>query len=735
MHIRSRLLLLVLAVLIPAFIAAAMGIGYIYKKALESQHENMRETTRAWALLLDKEFAKREAILQVLALSPALRNGDLKSFYDQAKTVASGWENVIVLADTNGQQLLNTRLPLGAAGLPKSASHADLRSRYGPGATIMSNLYFAPIGKSHSFSVQVPVTIDGRIAYYLSMGSFASQLQSVFKGQNMPSDWHGSILDRNGVVVARSREPEMYVGKQVQEDFVRKLADSSGFYEGVSLHGMPSIGYFSRAPSSEWTFVVAVPKASIQRAVVNATAAVGALALLLLASAVLGALALGRSTARPIEGLRRAAERLGRGEPVTPATSGIVEMDAVNAAMVQAGTEINNAKQQLEQRVAEAVAVAERSQRALLQAQKLEALGRLTGGIAHDFNNVLQTLSTGLQVVLLSSNDPRATSTLQACQRAVERAAELTRQLMVFGRVQDARLETVDLSQQIDAMVPMLKGGLRGNINFRIDVAADTWPVTLDPLQFELALLNLAINARDAMPDGGTLLLEARNETLASGELPPGDYVRLSLTDSGAGMAQDVLAHAVDPFFTTKAVGKGSGMGLPQAYGFARQTGGTLLLHSEPGQGTTVVLYLPRATQAVAQIRNDNGAALAGRSNGRVLFVEDDPLVMDVVWPALEAAGFNVAAVRSGEEALAMLDAGSRFDLVFSDIIMPGAIGGIDLARIVQSRWPNVRVVLATGYSDRRVDLPDVRVLAKPYAVGELLASLNDALRSDGKAG
>ncbi|WP_334186873.1 hybrid sensor histidine kinase/response regulator [Noviherbaspirillum sp.] len=733
MHIRSRLLLLVLAVLIPSFIAAALGIGYVYKEAIESQHENMRETTRAWALLLDKEFAKREAILQVLALSPALQSRDIKTFYAQAKAVASGQENVIVLSDTDGQQLLNTRLSPDATGLPKSLSHAELRSRYGPDATIMSNLYLAPIGKRHSFSVQVPVTIDGRIVYYLAMGSFASQLQSVFEGQNMPADWHGSILDRNGVVVARSKEPGIYVGKRVQDDFVRKLADNSGFYEGVSLHGAPSIGYFSRAPSSEWTFVVAVPKASIQRTVVNATAAVGALALLLLGLAVLGALAVGRAIASPMEGLRRAAERLGRGEPVAPATSGIVEMDAVNAAMVQAGAEIDNAKRELEQRVAEAVAVAERSQRALLQAQKLEALGRLTGGIAHDFNNVLQTLSTGLQVVLLSSSDARVTSTLQACQRAVERAAELTRQLMVFGRVQDARLETVDLSQQIGAMEPMLKGGLRGDIDLRIDVAENIWPVTLDPLQFELALLNLAINARDAMPGGGTLLLEARNDILAGGELPPGDYVRLSLKDSGVGMGQDVLAHAVDPFFTTKAVGKGSGMGLPQAYGFARQAGGTLVLHGEPGRGTTVVIYLPRATQAVARPRADDGTAPAEASSGKVLFVEDDPMVMDVVLPALEGAGFSVVAVRNGEEALAFLDAGARFDLVFSDIIMPGAVGGIDLARIVQSRWPHIRVVLATGYSDRRVDLPDVRVLAKPYGVGELLAALNDALRTTGR--
>src|SRR6478672_11562691 len=259
--------------------------------------------------------------------------------------------------------------------------------------------------------------------------------------------------------------------------------------------------------------------------------------------------AVGRATARPIEVLRVSAERLGRGEPVAPVASGIVEMDAVNVAMAQASEQIRGARDDLERRVAEAVAVAERSQRALLQAQKLEALGRLTGGIAHDFNNVLQTLSTGLQLARLSSPDGRAASAIDTCQRAVQRAVELTRQLMAFGRVQEARLETIALPERIEAMAPMLAGSLRGDIDLRIDAPSDLWPVTVDPLQFELALLNLAINARDAMPAGGTLRLEARNETrdAADDGLAPGDYVRLSLTDSGEGMPQEVLAKAVEP--------------------------------------------------------------------------------------------------------------------------------------------------------------------------------------------
>jgi PAS domain S-box-containing protein len=388
-------------------------------------------------------------------------------------------------------------------------------------------------------------------------------------------------------------------------------------------------------------------------------------------------------------------------------------------------------RKEAERRDIERTRSLEETRKALQHSQKLEALGRLTGGIAHDFNNVLQTLTTGLQVVTFSVKEQAVRSSLEVCQRAVERGVELTRQLSVFGRTQEAHLRTVDLADQITEMTPFLKGVLPTNIEFRADLAEGLWRTEIDPLQFELALLNLAMNARDAMPHGGCFTIKASNEALASPitDLLPGDYVHLVISDTGEGMNADLLAKALDPFFTTKPVGKGSGMGLPQAYGFARNMGGTLNLHSPKEGGLQVSMYLPRSTQEVNPPMPEPAPLSQTAVNGKViLFVEDDPLIRQTVQPALEASGFKVAAAHNGEEALDLLEKGRRIDLVFSDIVMPGKISGIDLADIVRTRFPQLKVVLATGYSERRVSSPDIRMLGKPYGIPELVNTLNEEL-------
>jgi PAS domain S-box-containing protein len=400
--------------------------------------------------------------------------------------------------------------------------------------------------------------------------------------------------------------------------------------------------------------------------------------------------------------------------------------------MVGTFSDISERKES-ERRDAERRQALDDTRKALQQAQKLEALGRLTGGIAHDFNNILQTLTTGIQLALLSATDKRPRSALEACQRAVERGVELTRQLLVFGRVQDAHLETVRPAQRIRDMRPLLQGALPSDIALHLDLPESLWPVRIDPLQFELALLNLVMNARDAMPDGGQLEIRGRNLCLdqAGHELEPGDYVHLLIADSGTGMSEEVLARALDPFYTTKAVGKGSGMGLAQAYGFARQAEGNLVLRNGDADGLEVSIYLPRTTQEPALAAPPAAAAmLPTRSGGAILLVEDDPLVSQTVLPALENAGYSVRLASNGDEALACLERGEAVDLVFSDIVMPGEISGIALAEIVRQRFPQVRMLLATGYSERRIALSGTRILAKPYAMPTLLAALNEELQA-----
>ena len=388
-------------------------------------------------------------------------------------------------------------------------------------------------------------------------------------------------------------------------------------------------------------------------------------------------------------------------------------------------------RKQAEQLDRERLQALEESRRALQQAQKLEALGRLTGGIAHDFNNILQTLTTGIQLSLLSVKEQGAQTALLACQRAVERGVQLTRQLLVFGRVQEAHLKTVHLARQMQEIHSLLRGALPSNIEFFVGMPDTLWPVRIDPLQFELAMLNLTMNARDAMPQGGQFSISASNVTLAAAVngLEPGDYVHLRIRDTGEGMSEDVLNKALDPFFTTKVVGKGSGMGLAQAYGFASQMGGTLTLQSSRGEGLNVAIYLPRSLQeAPAAAPAGRATAPAARSRGRILLVEDDTLVSQTVSPALQKAGFTVDVADNGEEALRRLESQRQFDLVFSDIVMPGAVSGIELAEIVRTRFPAMRIMLATGYSERRVETAGIRTLAKPYAVETLVAALNEEL-------
>lgn len=733
MPIRTRLLLLVLAILLPALLAAALGIGYVYRGARDTNLKTLQETSRALALSLDSDLGRRENVLQSLAASPTLDQGDLQAFYRHAKRTAISQDVSIALSSPDGKVLLDTTVPFGALDIPGAAALENLRRQHGPEDTLISSLYPSPHDQTLSFAIQVPVKRDGHLLYHLAMRSGVKQIQAILHAQQLPPNWLAVIADSNSTVAARTLEPEKYVGMSSRPTWTEGAkGKQEGVFKGVTREGVPVTVSFSRAPRSNWLFYVNVPRKEMQRSALEAIVFMLSVSLMLLGLALAGSLVIARKTARPIEALRRAAEKLGQAQPVRPAVSGIRELDAVMDAMSHASADIRSAKATLEQRVEEAVARAERSQLALLQSQKLESLGRLTGGIAHDFNNVLQTLTSGLQLAHLSTSETKVQSLVETCQRAVERAAELTRKLMAFGRVQDARLETVDLAHQFRETVPLLNSGLPSNIDFRLTVSDSLWPVTMDRLQFELALLNLTINARDAMPDGGILRLEAHNERGAEpdDQLPKGDYVRITLSDTGTGMSQEVLSRALDPFFTTKAVGQGSGLGLPQAYGFARQAGGTLSIRSQPGKGTETILYLPRAESATGAGPGKSASApsrSAGMEGKAVLFVEDDPLVTQVMKPALEASGFQVLQASNGDEALQILDSGVHVDFVFSDIVMPGRMSGIDLAEVVQQRHPHIRMVLATGYSDRRVALPNIRTLAKPYGLDEVIGALNGA--------
>lgn len=733
MRIRTRLLILILAVLVPAFLAVALAVGYVYVEERRAQENSVTETVRAFSLLVDNELQTNEGILHALASSPALAEGELDEFYRHARAIVPLRGGAIVLYDAAGRRLLDTRIAPGNALPERRLANIDaLARRYGADRTLVSDVFASPEG-GHRFVIQIPVHLGGRIAYFLSMSSDAASLQQLLTRQRFPEQWQAAITDRQGRIVARLQEAERFRGHLVRDEVLRSFAAvSEGTVSATNLAGIPMRGFFNTVPDAGWRVMVTIPQAELRRVPLHTAAFLGAIMTVLLVLAVAAARWFGQRAAAPIEYLGRSAEEMGQGREIVYEPQGVLEIDTVARRMSEASRQILRAQGELERRVAEAVANSERAQHALMRGQKLEALGRLTGGIAHEFNNLLQTLTTALQMAALTSNQPKVQSLIETCRRTVGRATALTTRLGSFGRVQDARLLTVDPADQVRGSLQLLRGVLRQGSSLEVDCAEDVWPVTVDPLQFDLALLNLSINARDAMPDGGRLGIAVRNVVVEqSTERAGGDYVRVSVSDTGTGMPPDVLARALDPFFTTKEPGQGTGLGLPQAYAFATQSQGWLTLSSSVGAGTTVDLYLPRSRQPLSPQSPARTGAAAPRGAGRVLFVEDDELVRETVVRGLEQSGFDVVVAPGGDQALAMIEAGLDADVVFSDIVMPGKVSGIDLAGILRERRPGLPVVLATGYTDQRVAVPGVQVLAKPYEIDQLVDLLAGLARQE----
>ncbi|CAN7607346.1 response regulator [Phenylobacterium sp. LjRoot164] len=369
----------------------------------------------------------------------------------------------------------------------------------------------------------------------------------------------------------------------------------------------------------------------------------------------------------------------------------------------------------------------------LRQAQKIEAIGQLTGGVAHDFNNLLMVISGGLDMLGRTSDSRRRERLMAGMRQAAQRGSGLTRQLLAFSRRQPLSPEPVDLARQIGGMSELLDRSLRGDVQVRLDFAKGLWPVEVDPGELELVVLNLAVNARDAMPTGGTITVRARN--LPAGGDNGVDCVEVAVIDAGVGIPEDVLERVFDPFFTTKDIGKGSGLGLAQVHGFAVQSGGSVRIESQPGEGTSVILLLPRSARQPAAVPrhlvqlSDDEPVEAHK--GSVLLVEDDDEVAALVSEMLAQLGYAVTRAASAQAALGAMADSRSVDIVFSDIMMPGGMNGVELAREVRRRRPGLPVLLTSGYAEaaqREAEAAGVAILPKPYQVDDLAMALHGAL-------
>ncbi len=373
---------------------------------------------------------------------------------------------------------------------------------------------------------------------------------------------------------------------------------------------------------------------------------------------------------------------------------------------------------------------------ALKQAQRLEAIGQLTGGVAHDFNNLLMVVAGNAgRLKKYLPADERAQRAAEAIEIAVRRGADLTRQLLSFSRRQTHEARVIDLKERLPAIQSMLQSSLRGDIMVDIAVAPNIWHTKVDISEFELALLNLAVNARDAMAAGGRLTLAARNASFTEPNTLglSGDFVAVSTQDTGIGIPPEMLNRVFEPFFTTKDVGKGTGLGLSQVYGFAQQAGGLAVVVSEVGRGTTVTLYLPRSQEATEPEGIDTAVQPRLRERVHVLLVEDNPEVAEVTRALLEDLGYIVSPAPDAEAGLKTLQAArERIDIVLTDIVMPGGASGLDLARAVrQQHGDDLPVILATGYSDKAQTAADegFPILRKPFDSAILHAAITEALQ------
>jgi signal transduction histidine kinase/CheY-like chemotaxis protein len=378
----------------------------------------------------------------------------------------------------------------------------------------------------------------------------------------------------------------------------------------------------------------------------------------------------------------------------------------------------------------------------LRQAQKMEAIGQLTGGVAHDFNNLLAVIMGVAELAAIRAADnSQLARMMKQIEEAAQRGALLVQRMLAFARKQPLQPRSIDLNDAIRRTAAMLDRTLGEDINLKTGLADELWPAFADPAQLQDALVNLCVNARDAMPKGGRLVIETANlhveeaDGTEGAEQPAGDYVIVMVTDTGTGMTPETLEHVFEPFFTTKEVGRGTGLGLSMVYGFVKQSGGHVKIESEIGRGTTVKLYLPRYALGRSKVSPTMHEGMPMAEGETVLIVEDNPDLRRLTVRRLTMLGYQVCEADTGPAALALLDTKRHIDLIFSDIVLPGGMTGYELADRARERFPSSKVLLTSGYDTEGASAKDptasnLKVLRKPYKQVELARSIREVLGS-----
>jgi signal transduction histidine kinase len=670
---RRPLVTLGVAAMLPTVVFAAVSVFYLLRAERERVTNSTVEQSRVVMTLVDTQLQRHLAALEVISSSIYFENKLWGEFYGRMQRVRAAnplWESIVIIDVPARQVVFDLRRPFGEQPQIAGVHERDLQRVIGASRAMVGEI------ESHERPVvwlYVPVREAGQVNYVIAVSLKSRVFQEILTAYAAP-DTTAGIVDANGDFVARSVDYTERVGTPATQ-YVRDAIRSAngGLYSGMTYEGVKNYTAYYVSPFSGWSTHLAVASGSIDTPTRLSFVAAGI--------AALGGLVLGGFLVVLV--LRDIAE--GR-----------------------------------------------RAEEMLRQSQKMEAIGQLTGGIAHDFNNLLTAVIGNLDMIRTrAAGNDRLQRMADNALEAARKGAKLSSQLLAFSRSQRMNIGPVDLAQLLGGMSGLLAQSVGPSVRVDVRVDEDARFVVSDGNQLELALLNLAVNARDAMPEGGTLTIKARHAEDPERRLP---HVELAVCDTGSGMTEEVRARAIEPFYTTKPTGQGTGLGLSQVYAVTRESGGSLTIDSEPGRGTTVRMMLPAGAPPI--VRTDAEAPPAttvpgaqSREQTRVLVVDDDKLVRRFMAESLRSLQYHVTEAESGAEALATMER-ERFELLVVDFAMPG-MNGADAARAAQERQPGIKVLIVSGYADSAVveaALGTARQLRKPFDLAELGAAVAETL-------